>query len=286
MNIEIGDLSGGNEWRLFSSEFGFNTVLNLSDENKIFNLSEQILKNLFNIDFKIADNLDLVNINSGQDSWGYFREDIYNIDVDIKHELFSVKLSFSFNELYDENEGLYFLGCCNFCINDSYLLSILPMAGTSASGIKCSTYFGLDQEYLYTDLTHQHWFYDFCFNVKKSIIDNSPTFTYIYRMRKNEINLTVVYYFDEEFKSNINKSPQKYFELTEKNITPVMIDRVKDFYRLINFHYGKIDLSTQLPDFTDANIKDAISSKKILKEFLVSRYDLTNIILVLRMDAI
>lgn len=288
MDIEIGDLSDGNEWRLFSSTFGFGHELNSVDYNKICSLSEQILKNLFNIDFIISDNLSLVDIDSGEDLWsGHFRHDLYNVNVRIQHDLFSIKLSFCFNELYDDiHEGLYFLSHCKFRIADKYLLSLLPMGGSAANEVDCSTSFDVNQQYLMTDLVYQHRIYYYSFNVRKSIIGEVPSFTYKYRIKKNEINFTILYYYDQEYSSNISKKPDEYFINTEKNITPTIIEKIKIFYLLVDFYYSKFDISGQFPELTRKNLGSAIHAKKVLHDFLMSDIDVTDNILVLKMAVI
>ena len=283
MRNEIKELSGGNEWRIFTSRFyADHHTFGASDHDYsiVCDLVEKILKNLFNLDYTASDIIKNDNIECCRNIRSQYRRDQYCMHVEVETDLFFVEFIFELTKI----DEYFVLNNCTFTIEDEYLLSKLPMGGKSR-GITCVSNFSLNQKYCSTTVNYRQLIQHF--DGTTLVEDDCPTLRYQFNIKPNSIDLNFKYsYSDNRFSEGHSREPHKYFSMRHLDINSNMLLKIAQFYKLIDFHSSRIDLTDEFPQMTKKVLISAVDTKCFLDGFLDSMVDISDKVLVFEMASV
>lgn len=127
MRPEISELSGGNEWRIFTSLLDSNGSLNSTGFSKICNLLQQIFDKLFKFEYNVAENVSINDMSIYKNTRKYSFNS-YLLHVDISNDTFCIGFDFDLTKIDDD----YIFGDCKFELYSefcylNYLLILLKI---------------------------------------------------------------------------------------------------------------------------------------------------------------
>lgn len=283
MRNEIRELSGGNEWRLFTSSFYDNYIhlgASRNDYLILCHLSEQILKNLFDIDCTVSDILKNLDIECRRNNRSKYRTDQYCMNFPIKTSSFFIEFSFELTKI----DEYFVLGDCVFSVDDEYLLTKLPL-GKNSNEASCRSWFTLNQVYSSTTVTYQQLVRHY--ESGRLLEDDCPTLLYEYDIRPDSIDLNFTYYYtDYNYSSGYSMESSKYFFNRYLYMDSKLLLKFSQFYKLIEYHSAQIDLTDEFPKITKQVLISPLETKPLLDNFLNSNVDVSDKVLLFEMAMI
>jgi hypothetical protein len=283
MRSEIQELAGGNEWRLFTSNFYEHYVnYGVSDNDYLIlcNLIEKILKNLFKIDQNVSSILINRDIKCSHNIRSQYKKNKYCIDVPIKTELYSICFSFNLVKIDD----FYVLGDCNFSIIDDFLLFKLPL-GTNVKSLECISGFSLNQKYCNTIIKRRQLI---CHYHGSELLEHDcPTLKYEYNIGLNSIDFNFEYYYsDNRLSEGFSRNPELYFSFRNLNVSDQTLLKFSQFYKIIELYSSRIDVKDEFPEMVKSVLTSAKKTELFLQSFITSDVDVSDKILVFDMAKI
>jgi hypothetical protein len=289
MRTKISDFSDGHAWRVFTTNFSlFPCIVNSEDYEKFCDLITQIFKNLFNIDYVVAEHV-------SHDQFNYSKaifDQSNNIDlthskkknVNFLLDMPSYSIDFSFSFLQIEQS--YVFENCNFSVNDKTLLSKLPMGIKNQNIAFCSCHFKKYQQYgmsyvsYIQTISHPN---ATMYNMDGTL--GYPILSYKYGIKENHISLDLEYLY-EDTNDFYSKEPNKYFSIKKNNIGVDILLKTTQLHTLLKLYSSGVNLTVDYSELNPKDLESASSTKRFVEDFLEESEDSSDRILVYEMTAL